>query len=231
VLRDVYNFYKNSPKRKHGLETTAKDKVIAQLADIMEAEIAIGEQELKKIPSLRLKRWCATRWLGRSECLTALCKAYEYILEHLLEFSKNSTEKAKDRGKARELYQELTTYNTFLFIFFYRDLTAMLAWTSQLLQARDIQIRDVGRCIMTLCGRLQGDYHLESLMPNELYGDGEADNMMTELFGKDFNCKSQNCNWRLITQISMSLKHVYNLNKLPKRYLPHRFLRALQLIE
>jgi len=52
VLRDVYNFYKNSPKRKHGLETTAKDKVIAQLADIMEAEIAIGEQELKKIPSL-----------------------------------------------------------------------------------------------------------------------------------------------------------------------------------
>ena len=71
MLRDVYNFYKNSPKRKHGLETTAKDKVIAQLADIMEAEIAIGEQELKKIPSLRLKRWCATRWLGRSECLTA----------------------------------------------------------------------------------------------------------------------------------------------------------------
>ena len=127
MLRDVYNFYKNSPKRKHGLETTAKDKVIAQLADIMEAEIAIGEQELKKIPSLRLKRWCATRWLGRSECLTALCKAYEYILEHLLEFSKNSTEKAKDRGKARELYQELTTYNTFLFIFFYRDFTVMLA--------------------------------------------------------------------------------------------------------
>lgn len=157
----------------------------------MEAEIVIGEEELKKIPSLRLKRGCATRWLGRSACLDALCKAYEYIVEHLIAFSKDRTEKAKDKDKAKKLYEELTTYDTFLFMFLYRDLAAMLARTSKLLQDRNIQIRDVGRRIMTLYGRLQGDYHLESLLPNELSGDGEADNVMKELFGEDLNRKSQ----------------------------------------
>lgn len=49
----------------------------------------------------------------------------------------------------------------------------MMARTSQLLQAKDIQIRDVGRRIMTLCERLQMNYHLDSETPEDLLGDGQ----------------------------------------------------------
>jgi hypothetical protein len=62
LLKDVYKFYRNSPKRKLGLETTAlrKDKLLAQFIDTMVTEVKTGK-DLKKIPSLRLKKWNATR--------------------------------------------------------------------------------------------------------------------------------------------------------------------------
>jgi len=158
----------------------------------MVTEVETGKDDLKKIPSLRLKKWNATRWLGRAVCLTAMCNAYEYILDHLSEFSEMRTESAKDRKTAADLYRDLTTYDNFLFLFFYRELASIMARTSQLLQAKDIQIRDVGRRIMTLCGRLYADYDSESLIPKDLTGDGEADNIMRELFGEDLDRKSQN---------------------------------------
>ena len=102
------------------------------------------------------------------------------------------TESAKDRKTAADLYRDLTTYDNFLFLFFYRELASIMARTSQLLQAKDIQIRDVGRRIMTLCGRLYADYDSESLIPKDLTGDGEADNIMRELFEEDLDRKSQN---------------------------------------
>ena len=194
MLKDVYKFYKNSPKRKLGLEVTAlrREKVLAQFVATMVTEVETGKDDLKKIPSLRLKKWNATRWLGRAVCLTAMCNAYEYILDHLSEFSEMRTESAKDRKTAADLYRDLTTYDNFLFLFFYRELASIMARTSQLLQAKDIQIRDVGRRIMTLCGRLYADYDSESLIPKDLTGDGEADNIMRELFGEDLDRKSQN---------------------------------------
>jgi len=194
LLKDVYKFYKNSPKRKLGLEATAlrREKVLAQFVATMVTEVETGKDDLKKIPSLRLKKWNATRWLGRAVCLTAMCNAYEYILDHLSEFSEMRTESAKDRKTAADLYRDLTTYDNFLFLFFYRELASIMARTSQLLQAKDIQIRDVGRRIMTLCGRLYADYDSESLIPKDLTGDGEADNIMRELFGEDLDRKSQN---------------------------------------
>ena len=194
MLKDVYKFYKNSPKRKLGLEATAlrREKVLAQFVATMVTEVETGKDDLKKIPSLRLKKWNATRWLGRAVCLTAMCNAYEYILDHLSEFSEMRTESAKDRKTAADLYRDLTTYDNFLFLFFYRELASIMARTSQLLQAKDIQIRDVGRRIMTLCGRLYADYDSESLIPKDLTGDGEADNIMRELFEEDLDRKSQN---------------------------------------
>ena len=194
MLKDVYKFYKNSPKRKLGLEATAlrREKVLAQFVATMVTEVETGKDDLKKIPSLRLKKWNATRWLGRAVCLTAMCNAYEYILDHLSEFSEMRTESAKDRKTAADLYRDLTTYDNFLFLFFYRELASIMARTSQLLQAKDIQVRDVGRRIMTLCGRLYADYDSESLIPKDLTGDGEADNIMRELFGEDLDRKSQN---------------------------------------
>jgi len=194
LLKDVYKFYKNSPKRKLGLEATAlrREKVLAQFVATMVTEVETGKDDLKKIPSLRLEKWNATRWLGRAVCLTAMCNAYEYILDHLSEFSEMRTESAKDRKTAADLYRDLTTYDNFLFLFFYRELASIMARTSQLLQAKDIQIRDVGRRIMTLCGRLYADYDSESLIPKDLTGDGEADNIMRELFREDLDRKSQN---------------------------------------
>ena len=66
MLKDVYKFYKKSPKRKLGLEATAskkerdkaeeKAKVLADFVDTMETEVQRGKEDLKKIPSLRLKK-------------------------------------------------------------------------------------------------------------------------------------------------------------------------------
>jgi hypothetical protein len=49
-----------------------------------------------------------TRWLGREACLKALCDAYEYVLEHLYEFSRGK-ELPKHRTIAEDLYQRLTS--------------------------------------------------------------------------------------------------------------------------
>jgi len=40
-----------------------------------------------------LKKWNATRWLGRARCLTALCEAYLFILNHLDDEIKTGTDK------------------------------------------------------------------------------------------------------------------------------------------
>jgi hypothetical protein len=89
-----------------------------------------GEQQLAKLPSLRLKKWSATRWLGRADCFEALCRTYPYVLDHLrIEMAdKVDTDLQK---KATDLYQRLTDYDTFLFIHFYRDLTKRMSITSK----------------------------------------------------------------------------------------------------
>ena len=58
------------------------DKSIEKGILIIYIILILGEKVTKKIPSLRLKKWNATRWLGRAACLTALCHAYPYILKH-----------------------------------------------------------------------------------------------------------------------------------------------------
>ena len=65
----------------------------------------IGEEDLKRLPSLRVKKWNATRWLGRHACLDAVCGAYEYILDHLRLEMMNLNPNAKvTRTAAAELY-------------------------------------------------------------------------------------------------------------------------------
>jgi hypothetical protein len=68
-------------------------------------EVEQGKEDLKKMPSLRLKCWNATRWLGRSTCLMALCKAYECVLEHLSGFASETTELSSHRKTAADLYE------------------------------------------------------------------------------------------------------------------------------
>jgi len=40
-----------------------------------------------------LKKWNAPRWLGRAWCLTGLCEAYLFILNHLDDEIKTGTDK------------------------------------------------------------------------------------------------------------------------------------------
>jgi hypothetical protein len=187
LLKDAYKFYKNSSKRKKGLESTTprRHKEVDEFVDKMLQEVAQGKEELEKRPSLRLQCWNATRWLGRSTCLIALCKAYEYILEHLTEFVATKTEMAEHKAQATALYVRLTSYDAFLFIHMYRDLAGTMARTTKFLQNRDIRIRDVGRAIMRLCQKLKGNYPEGSDVPTALLGDGTTDTVMQELFGKN----------------------------------------------
>ena len=189
ILRDVYKFYKNSSKRKKGLEEIAllRQQPLVDFIDNMTEQIKDGKAELEKRPSLRLKCWNATRWLGRSDCLNSLCRAYEYILAHLSYYAKSKGESAAKKLLASDLYDKLTSYDIFLFIFFHKDLAATMVKTSKQLQLRDIRIRDVGYRILSLCTKLKINYSEISQTPMLLLGEGAADDIMSELFGKDMD--------------------------------------------
>src|SRR5437667_10370872 len=130
---------------------------------------------MKNQPSLRLKCWNATRWLSRSMCLIAICKAYEKILGHLLSFPTLSDESSSNKKTALDLYERLIWYDTIVFIFLYNELVWTMARYSQRLQAKDIQIRGVRRSIVSLCGRLESGYPSESLFPSVRLGTGMSD--------------------------------------------------------
>jgi len=147
---------------------------------------------LAKVPSLRLKRWNATRWLGRSSCLAALCRAYSYVLDHLRIEMNNPKNKSEVRKVASELYKNLTSYDNLYFIHLYRDVTALMARYSKLLQAKNIQIPDVGRRIATLRHRLVEFYPRDSELPMNLINEGVADSLIRELLNleEDMSRKS-----------------------------------------
>jgi hypothetical protein len=190
ILRDVYKFYKNSSKRKKGLEEIAllRQQPLVDFLNNMTDQIKDGKADLEKRPSLRLKCWNATPWLGRSECLTSLCRAYEYILAYLSCYAECKGEPANKRLQARDLYEyKLTSYDIFLFIFFYKDLATTIVRTSKQLQSRDIRIRDVGSQILSLCAKLKVNYSETSRTPTSLLEEGAADDIMSELFGKDMD--------------------------------------------
>jgi hypothetical protein len=122
--------------------------------------------------------------------LDALTKAYEYVIEHLHQFSQ-SEKTIKNRNVAADLYQRLTSYDNFLFIFLYRDLTEQLAITSKWLQEKKLMIRDVGRRILNLNERLIGSYPAGSVVPVPLINTGKANVVLKDLFGEDLSCKSK----------------------------------------
>jgi hypothetical protein len=185
----VYKFYKHSSKQKNELNATVLpfDQLFEEFLKTIEAAIEEAEEQLRQTPSLRLKKWNSTRWLGRADCLRALCNAYEHILQHLKEYSMASHNNKKSREIAADLYQQLTSYDNFVFIWFYRDLAEAMARSSKLLQARSVTIRDVGRLILNLRARLQSSYPKDSLVPQALVGSGEVSNIWNELFGDDEN--------------------------------------------
>lgn len=193
MLKDVYTFYKHSSKRKIELNSTTlrRDQLFNTFLETIEAAVNEGKEELSKVPSIRLKKWNATRWLGRAACLKTICDAYGYILEHLYEYSRTSRNPKKNRETAARLYERLISYETFLFIWFYRDLAEVMARSSKILQASAITIRDVGRIILNLQNTLKSSYPENSLVPRALVDPGEAQNILCNLFG-DIDCTIQN---------------------------------------
>jgi hypothetical protein len=192
LLKDVYKFYKTSSKRQKGLNNTTlhkkSDSEVNALVSTMHDEVRKAKDDMKRRPSLRLKSWNATRWLSRSACLMAICKAYEHILEHLRTFATRSDESANNKKIALDLYERLTSYDTLVFIFLYNELAWTMARYSQLLQAKDIQIRGVGRNILSLCRRLESNYPPDSSLPVAMLGTGMLDDVMEELLGNDLDC-------------------------------------------
>lgn len=154
----------------------------------------LGEEKIAKLPSLKLKKWNATRWLGRASCLVALCGAYEYILDHLhYEMEKNQKVisqfvftdlQSEIKVLAKGLYEHLTSYENFMFIWFYRDVTVLLANYSRLLQTKDLQIPDVGHLVIRLSEKLQMLWSNDISVPRQI-GDGKTFDMMQELFEVD----------------------------------------------
>lgn len=134
-----------------------------------------------------MKRWNATRWLGRDACLTSFCNALDYILDHLRIAMKDMSLTKATREQARELYDGITKYDNFLFFFYYQEVTAILAHTSRKLQYESIQISDVGRYITILCEKLKASYPKSAVHPVELVASGYADQIVRDLFGNDLD--------------------------------------------
>jgi hypothetical protein len=162
----------------------------------------IGKEELERMPSLRMKKWNATRWLGRYACLEALCGAYEYILDHLVIEMNDNTNKVT-QAAAADLYRDLTSYENFLFFFFYRDIAESMAITSKKLQHQDLQIPDVARIIIDLRERLKINYPDG---PNSLFfpekvthSARNGSNVLAELFKVESNLKDGNSRCKLFS--------------------------------
>lgn len=200
-MRDLYKFYQNSHKRKEELsdvaiERTYGEKAIMALNTEMDKSIEkginnlrffshdlLGKDLLSKIPSLRLKKWNATRWLGREPCVTALCNAYVYILDHLRKAKQDMSLKIEIREMVENLYNDLTTYEVIVFLHFYRDLTAFLGIISKQLQRHDVKISGVGRIIQTQLTRLRLYFPKDStIFPSTPIGDGYGAKIVEELF-------------------------------------------------
>jgi len=142
---------------------------------------------LGKMPSLKMKKWNDTRWLGRDACLSIFCNALEYILDHLRLAMEDMSLTKTTREQARELYSGITNYDNFLFFFYYKEVTAILAQTSRKLQYETIQVSDIGRYIGLLCKKLKATYPIAATHPIELVASGYADQIVRELFGDDFD--------------------------------------------
>jgi hypothetical protein len=138
---------------------------------------------LSKIPSLRLKKWNETRWLGRDACVTTLCKAYIYVLDHLQTSAADIGLKPEARATAGKLYKDLTSYEVIVFVHFYRDLISFLAIVSKQLQRQDVRISEVGRIIQTQLTRIRLYFpaDLETFPPTPI-GDGYGASIIDELF-------------------------------------------------
>jgi len=136
---------------------------------------------------LKIKRWNATRWLGRNACLITFCDALEYILDHLqLSMGDMSLTKVT-REQARELYMAITKYENFLFFFYYKEVTAILAHATRMLQYEQIQISDVGRYITILCEKLKVTFPISANESIKLLASGHADQIVQDLFGENFD--------------------------------------------
>ena len=85
-----------STQERHRIKLEVEHNLeIERLTDEMEKEVQngliinlkesniVGDDMITKIPSLKIKKWNATRWLGRNTCLTTFCNALEYVLDHL----------------------------------------------------------------------------------------------------------------------------------------------------
>ncbi len=147
----------------------------------------LGEEAIHKIPSLALKRWCPTHWLGHDACLKTLCGALEYILGHLRAIQQDKSYDKKARELAAKLYTDLTNYEDFVFFFYYQEITARMAHTARLLQYPDLQLFDITRYITLLHTHLQKKYAKDSRHPVELMANGYADQIIKDLFNGDIN--------------------------------------------
>lgn len=111
----------------------------------------------------------------------------EYVLDHLRSAKEDKTLTSTTRDHAAELYTAITRYDNFLFFFYYKEITTILAHTSRMLQYEEIQISDVGRYITMVCEKLTTSYLESATHPIELLASGCADQIVRDLFKNDFN--------------------------------------------
>ena len=95
------------------------------------------------------------------------------------------SETASVKQTSPDLYNKLTSFDVFLFIFLYRDFASTLGTYSRYMQDRNLGIRDVSHRITSLSLKLRSNYPRDSLLPVELIGDGTADAIILKLFAND----------------------------------------------
>ena len=82
------------------------------------------------------------------------------------------------REQAQDLYMAITKYENFLFFFYYKEVTAILAHTTRMLLYEEIQISDIGRYITILYKKLRVTFPVSATQLIELLTSDHADEII-----------------------------------------------------
>jgi hypothetical protein len=130
LVKKIYNYFKNSCSR------------IQQLQEI---------QNLLDDPILKIKRLYEIRWLAWYEAIKNICDSIPALLKIFKE-SKNQD------GKI--LYNQLTSWRTLAFLYYFNDILEHVTQLSKFLQKRNLKFSDIDPMIQATINSIQKEYVL-----------------------------------------------------------------------
>jgi Domain of unknown function (DUF4371) len=130
LVKRIYNYFKNSCFR------------IQQLQEI---------QNILDDPVLKIKRLYEIRWLAWYEAIKNICDSMPALLKIFKE-SKNND--------GRELYNQLTSWRTLAFLYYFYDILGHVTKLSKFFQRKNLRFSDIDPMVQATINTIQKEYIL-----------------------------------------------------------------------